>query len=347
MAISDCFVSVVAPLSNDGAIIDEFVRDVMAVLRATYANYELVLVDDGSDDNTVLRLAPLLGELECIRLIRLSRRFGEEIAIFAGLDAVIGDFTVVMLPNWDPPMLIPEIVARARRGSEVVFGVTENRGGESFFVRIGSAVFDWYCSRVLKLDLPKNSTQFRVLSRQVVNAVTQVKNSYRYLRVLTANVGFQRESFLYQPINRRRQPGRTGFLDAVAMATDIMVTSSRHPLRFASWLGVMAATVNMLYAGYIVAVYLFKNDVAEGWTTLSMQNAVMFFFVFLIMTVTSEYIGHILVETIDRPLYYVLEERTSSVLIADEGRKNVVYESAARASGEPERRERSEDGGSS
>lgn len=334
MAISDCFVSVVAPLSNDGAIVEGFVRDVMAVLRTTYANYELVLVDDGCEDDTVLRLTPLLGELECVRLIRLSRRFGEEIAIFAGLDAVIGDFVVVMLPNWDPPSLIPEVIDKARRGAEVVFGVTQNRSGESFLVRLGSPLFDWYCNRVLKFSLPKNSTQFRVLSRQAVNAVTQVRNVYRYLRVLTANVGFRRESFLYEPINRKGEPRRTGFVEAVAMATDIIVTSSRHPLRFATWLGVLAATVNLLYAGYIVAVYLFKEQVAEGWTTLSLQNAVMFLFVFLIMTVTSEYIGHILVETIDRPLYYVLEERISSVPVSEEGRRNVVHESVPRAAGD-------------
>ena len=186
MAISDCFVSVVAPVCNDGAIIEEFVRDVMHVLRGTYAHYELVLVDDSSEDESVARIASLLKEFECIRLIRLSRRFGEEIAIFAGLDTVIGDFVVVMLPNWDPPKLISRFVERARNGSEVVFGVTRGRSGESLLVRLGSSLFDWYCNRVLQFSLPKNSTQFRALSRQAVNAVTQVKNVHRYLRLLTA-----------------------------------------------------------------------------------------------------------------------------------------------------------------
>ena len=210
-----------------------------------------------------------------------------------------------------------------------MFGVTRGRGGESLPVRLGSTAFDWYCRRVLKLRLPSNSTQFRVLSRQAVNAVTQVKNVYRYLRILTADVGFRRESFLYEPINRKGQSARKKLGEAVSMALDIIITTSPHPLRFASWLGVLASVFNMLYAGYIVLVYLLRERVAEGWTTLSMQNAVMFFFVFLILTVTSEYIGHILAETIDRPLYYVLEERTSSVSIADETRRNVVSESGS------------------
>ena len=124
------------------------------------------------------------------------------------------------------------------------------------------------------------------------------------------------------------------------MAADMIVTSSRHPLRFASWLGVVASIVNILYAAYVIGIYFFKDSVAEGWTTLSMQNALMFFFVFMIMTVTSEYIGHILVETIDRPLYYVLEERTSSVLISNEERKNVISEFDAPDAREPSETER-------
>jgi len=327
MTVSDCFTSVVVPVHNDADIVEDLIRDVMTVLRGTYAHYELVLVDDGSDDATVQRILPLLQQLDCIRLIRLSRKSGEEIAIFAGLEAVIGDFVVVLMPNWDPPELIPQMVERARQGAEVVFGVTKDRHEEGFLVRIGASLFDSYCRRVLKLDLPQNSTQFRAMSRQAVNAITQVKNVHRFLRILTADVGFRRESLLYTPVNRSGRPGGKRLFDAVSMAVDMLITSSQHPLRFATWLGVLASAFNMLYAIYVVAIVLFKDHVAEGWTTLSMQNAVMFFFVFLILTVSSEYIGHILIETIDRPLYYVLEERTSSVLIANESRKNVTDES--------------------
>ena len=95
MMVSECFVSVVAPVCNDAKIIGPFIADVIKVLRENYANYELVLVDDGSDDDTVGKITVLLNEYNCIRLIRLSRKFGEEIAIAAGLDSVIGDYAVI------------------------------------------------------------------------------------------------------------------------------------------------------------------------------------------------------------------------------------------------------------
>ena len=335
MPVSDCFVSVVAPLFDDSVIIEDFVTDVIHVLRQNYANYELVLVDDGSNDDTATKLNAVLGRYECIRVIRLSRRFGEEIAIFAGLDTVIGDFVVVMIPNWDPPSLIPDLVHAARAGSEVVFGVSSAPRADTFLIRIGSAIFDWYCRKVLKLNVPKSSTQFRVLSRQAVNAVITVKNVHRYLRILSADVGFARASLNYQPINRGGPSKRRGVWEAIALATDIIITASTHPLRFASWLGVLASSINLLYASYVVAIFFFKDRVAEGWTTLSLQSALMFFFVFLIMIVISEYIGHILVETLNRPLYYVLEEKNSSVLVADEDRRNIVKESNEQALANP------------
>lgn len=327
MTVTDCFVSVVSPLGNDAAIVRDFVRETMTMLRQHYANYELVLVDDGSEDDTVDIVTDLQREYECVRLIRLSRRFGEEIAIFAGLDSVIGDYVVVMLPNSDPPAVVPEMVRCARDSGGIVFGVAEGQR-QSLLMRAGAALFHWYCRRVAHLNLPRNTTQFRVLSRQAVNALTQVRNMYRYLRVLSTHVGYRSRSFPYRPLNRSGESQRRPFLPALNAAIDIAVTSSGHPLRFVSWLGVFAGVCNALYALYVVLIFALKDEVAEGWTTLSLQNAAMFFLVFLILTVSSEYLGQILVETKDRPPYHVLEERTSAVLIADENRRNIVTDSS-------------------
>lgn len=334
MRTADCFVSVIAPLSNDAPIVSGFVADVVAILREQYANYEVVLVDDGSTDDTAATLDAVIAAHDCVRVIRLSRRFGEEIAIFAGLDTVIGDFVVVMIPNWDPPGLIPAMVQKAREGAEVVFGVSEAPRDAGRVIRAGAAAFDWYCRRILKLEVPYQSTQFRVLSRRAVNAVIGTKSVHRYLRVLSADVGFSRSELRYRPTDRGGGPRRRGVIEAVALAAAIIVSASPHPLRMASWLGVLASGLNLLYVVYVIAVYFVKPDVAAGWTTLSMQTAGMFFFVFLILTVMSEYIGHILIETTNRPLYHVVEERTSASLFADPGRRNIVDEAGReRASG--------------
>jgi dolichol-phosphate mannosyltransferase len=327
MPVTDCFVSVVVPLRDDASIIDGFIADVMTVLRRNFGNYELVLVDDGSEDDTVERVVALLDQYECIRILRLSRSFGEEVAITAGLDSVIGDFTVIMLPNSDPPELIPEFVERARRGTGVVFGVRRSRPGEGILTRIGAAVWYGYSRRFLDLNLPRNSSQFRTLSRQAVNAVVRIRDKYRYLRVLSADVGFAATGIEYDPVIRNPAKQQRGFWERTGVSIDIVVANSRHPLRVVTALGVIASVVNLLYVCYVVAIYLFRGHVAEGWTTLSLQNAAMFFFVFMILTVMSEYVGHILVESRDRPLYYVSGERNSSAAIADRNRRNIVTES--------------------
>ena len=124
----DRFVSVIAPLYNVEELIVSYIEDTINVLNKHYTNYELVLVDDGSEDNTVELVTSLLNEYEGIRLLRLSREFGEEIAITAGLDTVIGDFTIVMLPHMDPSDKIPELVQHCIDGSDVVFGIRPYSG---------------------------------------------------------------------------------------------------------------------------------------------------------------------------------------------------------------------------
>lgn len=321
---TDLFVSIVAPLRDDGAIVEAFVRETMVVLRENYRDYELVLVDDGSTDDTRERLERLLAEHECVRVVRLSRSFGEEVALAAGLDSAIGDYVVTMLPDSDPPELIPRIVERARGGAGVVFGIRETRTGDRLTMRVAVRLFHMLARRVFRVDVPRNATHFRAFSRQALNAVLAIRDSARYLRVLAVSIGYANRSFRYRPICRSGRPRRKSLVEAVGLAVDLVVTGSRRPLRIVTWFGAAASGLSLLYSGYVILVYLLKDDPAEGWTTLSLQISIMFFFLFVAVAVISEYIGHILAETRNRPLYHVLDELNSSVLLADPERRNVV-----------------------
>jgi glycosyltransferase involved in cell wall biosynthesis len=330
MSSTDLFVSVVAPLHNDADIIVGYVDDTMRMLAEHYENYELVLVDDGSRDGTVERATDLLQRYSCVRLIRLSRRFGQEIAISAGLDSVIGDFVVVMLPDSDPPDQVPAMIERSRQGTGIVFGIRRTRAGEPIWLRAGASLFYTVCNRWLDLNLPRNSTHFRVLSRQALNAVIRTQDRTRYLRTLSAFVGYGNQGFEYEPV-QRRTPARTkSVVESIDLAISIVVSNSTRPLRLITWLALLISAFHLLYMFYIVGIYLFKPGFAEGWVTLSMQSAVAFFFLFLTLTFLSEYLGRLLGEVKDGPLYYVLEERNSSILIADEQRRNVVVHSVER-----------------
>ncbi len=330
MSASDLFVSVVAPLHNDADILAAFVAETTAMLRETYLHYELLLVDDGSTDDTVRIADGLLARHEAVRLIRLSRSFGEEIAISAGLDAAIGDFVAVMLPDTDPPALVPRMVDQSRQGTGIVFGIRKSRAGEPLLLRLGAAAFYWGCNRILGLHIPKNSTHFRVLSRQAVNAVVRIGDKNRYLRTLSAYVGYSHQSVEYDQLARRPHRRTKSLGAGVRLALGILVSNSLQPLYLAVALGLFMVLVNGVFMAYVVAVYLFKHDVAEGWTTQSFMLGAMFGSLALVCTVVAAYLSRLLGENQDRPLYFVHEERQSAIPAAAAGRMNVVTDPVAR-----------------
>ncbi len=323
---SSYFVSVIVPLQNDADIFEDFARDLISVVRATWQNYEIVFVDDGSTDGSSALVAKLLLNNECLRLLRLSRSGGVEIAISAGLDTAIGDVVAVMDPACDPPALLPKMVEGARRVGGMVFGLRTQPRHESWTYALGRKLFSRVMRRLVGIELPPNATLFLAMTRQAMNAVTQIKDRSRAVRVFGSLVGLPHEFIEYVPIERRARPRTKGFGEGLERGISLAVTNSMQPLRFVSLLGLFMAFLNFLYLLYVVAIALFKPSVAEGWITTSVQHSGMFLFVFLILAVLCEYVGRLLDEVRERPLYYVAEERQSSVMIRDAERRNVLAE---------------------
>jgi len=188
-----------------------FVRDVLAVLKQTYENYELVLVDDGSTDATAAAVTALLAEERCIRLIRLSRRFGRDIAISAGLDTVIGDFSRSCSRERSAELIPRSREVPTRRRHRLRHPGPPAR--RAALPLAGHPGFYWYFNRIVGVELPRNSTDYRAYSRQSVNAITRIHDRLRYLRTFGAYVGFGGEPLVYEPrpgapAPRRRTPRR-------------------------------------------------------------------------------------------------------------------------------------------
>jgi glycosyltransferase involved in cell wall biosynthesis len=196
--ISDVFVSAVAALHDDAAIAVPFLRELAAVLRRTYENHEIILVDDGSRDGTAAALAPLLREIPGVRLLRLSRHFGVEVALTAGLESAIGDAVVTLDPETDPVELIPDLVERARAGGGVACGRSTGWRRRSLGQRLGSRLFHGASRRFLGLELQRDLTLFRAFSRQAVNALVQMRDKTRQFRALAPYIGFATEMVDYQ-----------------------------------------------------------------------------------------------------------------------------------------------------
>lgn len=311
--MNESLISVVAPLESDPPeVVAAFVEETVAVLKGIVSHYEIILVDDGVSEGTVERVRALLERYDFVRFLRLSRHFGEETAIAAGLDVAIGDYVIVMFPNMDPPALIPQFV-EAARSDDVVYGVRATRKSEPIWYRMGAGVFYWYINSVVKAGIPRDSTQFRCMSRQVVNAITQMRGADQYLRLLTSYIGFRKRGIQYAPINRSGKALVRPKREAVHLARALVMDHTTHPLRTMSWIGILVAVINL------VIVWNRRGSDTSG----QMHNAVAFLVITLMLSVIAEYIAGITNRLRDRPAYYVREEHTSSVLLREE-RKNVV-----------------------
>ena len=320
-------ISIVLPLQNDAKLLPNLVDDLDRVLEASFRFFEIILVDDGSTDDTRHVVASILKSRQRIRYQRLSRSFGRDICLSAGIESAIGDFVCTLNPRTDPVDALPKMILECKQHGGIVHGIAENPEPRNWIRGATGSLFRKYCRKHLGVDIKHGVSDLRVMSRQAVNALLQIREQSRYLRVLTLTLGYHQEFFPYRMISRSEIIRQDEWRTELTTAIDLLAANTRHPLRLVTMAGLLGALLNLAYAAYVVVIYFSRNAVAEGWTTLSLQISGMFFFVCLILAVMSEYVGAILGEVRSRPLYFIAEESNSSVLLEDTVRSSIVKES--------------------
>lgn len=318
--IDDIFVSAVVVAKSDTHNIAKHIVALSKLLRTHYTNYEIVIVDNDASDKEISKVAGLLNELPCLRIIKLSQQFKYDTALFAGLEVAIGDYVCTIDVTIDPIDYIPDLV-KANKRHDVVQGVSEIPIKGRVGSQVGRKIFYWYNRKYIGIDIPLQATYFASYSRRAINSLTGIGRNHRHIRHLARKVGYGYSTYNYIP---SRNPGvqrtlRTGTIEALEIATSY----SAHPLRFVTWLGMFAGVANVIYAGYVVAVNFTIQDIAPGWTSTSIQLSLMFFILFMIMVIMSEYIGRILAESHREPAYHIADELVSTVSLADADRRNV------------------------
>lgn len=319
----EILISVAAKVHNQESIIAPFIQEVTDILRQHYVHYEFIIIDNGSTDSTVAKVKELQKVTANIRLIILSKKYEDEIVYAAALDNCIGDYTVLLDPNYDPPHLIPQLVEKCRSGYDVTFAERKERREDSWWMALSARIF-YAVSKILTgYPLKANYSDFFCLSRRAINSITRIRNRTRYLKYLIHEIGFSRTAIRYERINRSGQPRRRDFLQSLDFATQVMVYNSEKPIRVAALLAILVSFLNLLYVGYIILIFIFKKDVAEGWTSSQLTSAVMFFLLFVILAIFGEYIARILEETKKSDLYFTADESNSSVLPGKDN-KNII-----------------------
>jgi dolichol-phosphate mannosyltransferase len=314
--INDILVSVVAPVYNEEECIKEYISQTIKILQSNYLNYELVLVDDGSTDCSAIIIKEMLGKIKNIRLISLSRNYGREVAITAGLDMSIGDYVVLMDSDLqDPPYLIPKLIDRAISGYDVVYGARTSREGESVFKKLSSKYFYKIASNLTGFSIPSDAGDFRVFNRKVVNSISKLKENNRYMKLLYAYVGFNVSKLHFDRNERYAGITKYSYAKLFNASLDAIISFSNRPLRIVSIFSIMLSFLLLLLTtGIFLYKTFYTNSIVAGWSSIMVFMSLMFSVLFMFLSIISEYIARILTESKNRPLYYIAEEKDSSVL---------------------------------
>lgn len=299
--------SIVTPIHNEAQGLPELYRRVRAVMETTHAAWELLLVNDGSQDDSAAVIADLCAQDGRVRGLSLARNFGFQIAVTAGLEAARGRAVILMDADLqDPPEVIPDLIAQWRSGFDVVYGVRSERVGETWFKRATASLFYRLIRRITNVNIPLDTGDFRLMDRRVVEALRQMPEQHRFLRGMVSWVGFKQTGVTY-----KRQPrfaGRTNFTlgKMLRFALDAITGFSYMPLQLASYLGLGMAGLSGVSILGVVALRLFGADqpLTGQATTLV---AVLFLGSIQLMGlgVVGEYLGRMYDEVKRRPLYLV------------------------------------------
>ena len=300
--------SFVMPCYNEETNVRALYDRIVVVMGSCEETWECICVNDGSRDDTLATLVALQNKDRRVRVIDLSRNFGKEAALTAGLDHAKGACAIPLDADLqDPPEMIPELVARWRAGYEVVNAVRLSREGESLLKRASAHLFYRFFNRISKVPIPKDSGDFRLLSRPVLDALRQLPERRRFMKGLFAWVGFRTTSVSYH--RAPRQAGQTtwSYVRLWRFALDGILSFSDAPLRVASYLGIGVSVLSFLYAlDLLVQTLLFGNPV-KGYPSLMVAILFLGGVQLLALGVIGEYLGRVYDEGKARPVYIIRE----------------------------------------
>jgi dolichol-phosphate mannosyltransferase len=303
-------VSVVIPVFNEEENLEELQRRLDAALEAAAVTYEILYVDDGSKDASVAMIRDFHDRDHRIRLVRLSRNFGHQAALNAGLDHADGDAVVLMDADLqDPPELLESFLARWRGGAEVVYGVRQHREG-SVLKRVAYRVFYRLYRALADIDVPLDAGDFCLLDRQVADAIRALPERQRFLRGLRSWVGFDQVGVAYDRPERFAGEPKYRFSGLVRLALDGLLSFSVTPLRLSSLLGFGVAVAGVLYVAFALVARIFSGSVPAGWTSIVAIILVLGGVQLIMIGIVGEYLARVYSESKERPSYVVRERIT-------------------------------------
>jgi len=305
------------PAYNEEDVLPEFHETLVNVLLKLQVNLEIVYINDGSNDNTLEVINDLRSKDKRVTLINLSRNFGKEIALTAGLHKAAGDAVVVIDADLqDPPELIPELIKEWEKGYDVVYAKRTFRGGESLLKKTTAHFFYRIIQRVGKFTIPEDTGDFRILSRRAVNALNTFKEQHRFMKGLFSWIGFKQKAVHYQRDARRAGESKWNYWHLWNFALDGITSFTIAPLKISTYIGLITAFGSFGYGIYMVIETLLHGNEVAGYPSLIVIVLMLGGVQLVAIGILGEYLGRVFNETKQRPLYFI-SEYLPSELVAD------------------------------
>ena len=301
-------ISVIVPMYYEEKVAEECYNRLTNVLKNIKDyEYEIIVINDGSKDKTLEILEKLAQNDENLKVISFTRNFGHQAAVTAGLKHVTGDAIVIIDADMqDPPELIPEMLKLWEDGNEIIYGKRKTREGETAFKLLTAKMFYNTLNALSDVEIPKDTGDFRLVDRKVVDTINLLPEHNKFLRGLFSWVGYKQTPFEYE--RKERFAGKTKYSlkKMLKLASDGIISFSNKPLKIVGGLGIISIIISICILIYALLSYIFKlNNLSSGWTSLMV--AITFFagVQLLSMWIMSEYIGRIYDETKQRPQYII------------------------------------------
>jgi dolichol-phosphate mannosyltransferase len=302
--------SIVIPIYNEQQSFPALVKRLLSVMEQLDGPAEVVLVDDGSQDASYELMAAAHHDDPRFKVLQLSRNFGHQVAITAGMDAAAGQAVIVMDADLqDPPEVILEMVARWHEGYDVVYAVRERREGETLFKRKSATLFYGLQRRLAETDQPVEVGDFRLVDRKALNAFLQMRERNRYVRGMFSWVGFRQTAVPYARASREAGESKYPLRKMLRLAIDGLVGFSTAPLRFALMLGLFMAAASVLYGLIAISVKLAGLSIVPGYTSLLVAITFLSGVQLTVLGMVGQYVARIYDEARARPLYLVRDAR--------------------------------------
>ncbi len=308
-------VSVVVPLRNEAGSVVELHRRLKSALESSGVAYEIILIDDGSSDATAERIDDLVIADDQLVVLHLSRNFGHQAAVSAGIDHATGEALILMDGDLqDPPEVVPLLIGVWQQGYDVVYGIRRRRK-EGLLKRVGYAAFYRLWNAISDLDIPLDSGDFCLMDRRVVDVIKQLPERMRFIRGLRSFVGFRQIGLPYERAARGAGTSKYSLRDLIGLAIDGLVSFSSYPLRLVTWLGLATISVAFVLLAWVLCDAWFSRTGPRGWASTIVVVLFMASVQLFSLGIIGEYIRLIFLEVKKRPTYIVQDRMSRS----DEG----------------------------